>query len=81
VTTPPAKERQSHIPTLEVRVHYPTKITLIDEPAYLACASGLALRLTTANCSCLQMLHAFMPAVDVELSVQYGGATEAGSDW
>lgn len=28
----------------------------------------------------LQMLHAFLPPVDVELSVQFGGHTEAGSD-
>jgi hypothetical protein len=28
----------------------------------------------------LQMLHAFLPAVDVELSVYFGGATEPGSD-
>lgn len=27
-----------------------------------------------------KMLHAFLPPVDVELSVQFGGHTEAGSD-
>jgi hypothetical protein len=27
-----------------------------------------------------QMLHAFLPPVDVELSVQFGGHTETGSD-
>lgn len=29
----------------------------------------------------LQMLHAFMDPVDVEITVQFGGHTEAGSEW